>query len=875
MQNWIDQGRELRTRRLFDEAISRFNRVLEVDPLHGEATFELADTYFQAHRWAEAMDWFYAVSVLDPQRREAFFKRWSAIARAGEGDSLLERASTRAVRREIADFLKSYPWDWETLFTAYKGAKLVEDSLLAGELSARILSNYPDSPAGYTILSDQFYEGLYPVWNDGAANVLYFQDFLEKHPVSEFRETAWLFLVSALNEVSDLSTLRWALDQWMTEDPQNPLPYERAVYYLFEKGVAPGDLLPIARQAVEKCTGWRGKHLKHVQQRVMEGKALYARTRLNIARVLIALDRDSEARLWLDNGLKHSGFGPDDEESLASLDYYLGVIAQKEGDWGMAFDHYVRASVAGDVRGKWTAKADSAADVLFRACFADSAPDMVAFARQSFKYQGPIFEDATAQCGFENVKASRIAWGDADGDGFDDLLVGGCRLFLNQKGETFIEATETCGLQPGGVQGGVWADVDLDGDLDLFCAADGGAAGGDRLFLNEGQNRDGTLQFRDVTGLCGEIRDGYPTEGAAWGDVQGDGRPDLYVANYEMPGPDIAQGTPDYLYLNLPDPDSPLGFRFQRMGPESGLSPPFGENLCGRGANWGDFDEDGDEDIYVSNYRLQENFLWVNDGAGKLDDLACYYGVAGFEQDGWWGHTIGSEWGDFDNDGDLDLITANLAHPRYIEFSNRTCLYENRLKQEGTFKEVRKEWGIKYEETHSDPAWGDVDSDGDLDLYITSIYPQRRSFLYVNDLENRRFVDVTFLAGVRVTNGWGCAFSDFDNDGDLDLAVASGEGMHLFRNLGTKSNWLELDVKVPGSGYGTSVLLRRGAEIQYRELSGGKGTTSQHSHVIHFGLGKDYDPVIIEIRFPSGKKVKLKGVAPGTKLAVEETRKRS
>lgn len=197
--------------------------------------------------------------------------------------------------------------------------------------------------------------------------------------------------------------------------------------------------------------------------------------------------------------------------------------------------------------------------------------------------------------------------------------------------------------------------------------------------------------------------------------------------------------------------------------------------------------------------------------AGKsLIDQACFYGVAGQEKDGWWGHTIGSEWGDFDNDGDLDLITANLAHPRYIEFSNRTCLYENRLRQDGVFREVRAEWGIKYQETHSDPAWGDVDSDGDLDLFLTCIYPNRPSFLYLNDLGDHHFRDVTFLAGVQVTNAWGCAFSDFDRDGDLDLAVGSGKSLHLFRNRGSRANWLEVDVQAPGSAYGTRILLKQG-----------------------------------------------------------------
>ncbi len=298
------------------------------------------------------------------------------------------------------------------------------------------------------------------------------------------------------------------------------------------------------------------------------------------------------------------------------------------------------------------------------------------------------------------------------------------------------------------------------------------------------------------------------------------------------------------------------------------MTPPFGENLCGRGVNWGDFNGDGRQEIYVSNYRLQENLLWMRGDNGQFENRASFYKIAGVERDGWCGHTIGSEWGDFDNDGDLDLFTANLAHPRYIEFSNRSVLYENRLDEGGLFRDVRAEWGIKYEETHSDPAWGDVDADGDLDLFITSIYPNRRSFLYLNDPDWNRFTDVTFLAGARITNAWGCAFSDFDNDGDLDLAVGSNEGVRLLRNLGTENHWLEVDLRIPGSGYGTRVLLKRGKERQMRELAGGKGTTSQHSRVIYFGLGHDDAPVKLEILYPSGRKTKLKKVSPDQILVV-------
>jgi hypothetical protein len=258
---------------------------------------------------------------------------------------------------------------------------------------------------------------------------------------------------------------------------------------------------------------------------------------------------------------------------------------------------------------------------------------------------------------------------------------------------------------------------------------------------------------------------------------------------------------------------------------------------------------------------------------------------------GWYGHTIGSEWADYDNDGDLDLFAANLAHPRYIEFSNRSMLYENPLLSPNRqspianrqFADRRAELGIRYEETHSDPAWADVDNDGELDLYITSIYEGRRSFLYVNQLYNdlwapssRRpplFDEVTWLSGTRVFNGWGCAFADFDNDGDQDLVVGSGSGVKLFRNEQKGNNWLEVRVigrKANRAGIGARVTVTQGKSRQIREVEGGKGTTSQNSLVQHFGFGHFDTPVTVEVRFGPHSRRLVKGVKPNQLITVEE-----
>ena len=286
----------------------------------------------------------------------------------------------------------------------------------------------------------------------------------------------------------------------------------------------------------------------------------------------------------------------------------------------------------------------------------------------------------------------------------------------------------------------------------------------------------------------------------------------------------------------------------------SGLIPEDEINRAGRGVNFGDYDNDGDMDIFVSNYRLTKNYLWQNDGLGKFTEVSLEKGVSGVEVEDWWGHTIGSEWGDIDNDGDLDLISCNLAHPRYIDFSDKTMLLVNSGFPDYKFTDKRAAAGIRFEETHSEPALGDLNNDGFLDLYINDVYEARRSFLYMSN-GDMTFRDVTYLSGTRHFNGWGVAFADFDNDGDLDILAAGGD-IQLFRNdTYPKGNWLQVEIlgKDHCDAIGTRLILANKNISLLREIQGGKGTTNQHSLVQHFGLGQEEAPFDLKIRFPGGE----------------------
>lgn len=447
-------------------------------------------------------------------------------------------------------------------------------------------------------------------------------------------------------------------------------------------------------------------------------------------------------------------------------------------------------------------------------------------------YDGVIFTDTSVESGLQNVRASRIAWGDYNSDGYQDILLSGKRLFRNFKGQKFIEVTQAAFPNTIIANGGLWGDFDNDGDLDIVTKDP------ESIWINE-------MGIFSKVSSPNSIKDNLvSTEGIGIGDIDDDGYLDIYFANYEK----NYEYEEDQLMRGIGKGE------FYDITQRAGVLPEDGENRAGRGVNMSDFDLDGDLDIYVSNYRLTENFLWENDGTGHFINTAKKYGIAGDEVDRWWGHTIGSEWADYDNDGDFDLITCNLAHPRYIDFSNKTRLYEN---DNGKFVDVRKLAGIKFEETHSEPCWADFDNDGFLDLYITSVYEGRRSFLYMNNGDGT-FSENTYLSGSRHFNGWGAASADFDNDGDMDLLVAGGN-IQLLRNETKKSNWLEVQVigRNHADAIGTRLILSNEETLQIREIQGGKGTTNQHSFVQHFGLNDIQPPFELKVSFTDGTKKKL------------------
>jgi hypothetical protein len=424
-----------------------------------------------------------------------------------------------------------------------------------------------------------------------------------------------------------------------------------------------------------------------------------------------------------------------------------------------------------------------------------------------------LFADVTEAVGVKGLSGGVAAWGDFDNDGWVDLCVGG-EVWRNEEGKRFKKV--------GGIAGpAVWADYDNDGFLDLFCFETG------KLFRNLKGEKFGEVNLLPK----------LPTKvslGATWGDFDSDGFVDLYIGGYEV-WPD--QEFPDVILMNR------KGERFVETWRQT--------QICrARGVTAADFDEDGDLDIFVSNYRLQPNLLWQNDGTGKFANVAKDYGTRGNEKQGFFGHTIGSAWGDLDNDGHLDLFVGNFSHPP--DYQDRSQFLRNMgPDKKWHFEDRTKTAALRWQESYASPTLGDYDNDGLLDLYFTTVYPGDKSVLYRNR-GKWKFEEVKDGAGLSLAQTYQAAWADYDNDGHLDLAT----GGRLFRNPGGSNHWLKVRLegagKVNRAAIGAQVRLHVGDQTITRQVESATGQGNQNDLTLHFGLGDRKEAVRLEVRWPDG-----------------------
>jgi len=398
-----------------------------------------------------------------------------------------------------------------------------------------------------------------------------------------------------------------------------------------------------------------------------------------------------------------------------------------------------------------------------------------------------------------------VSFADVNGDGLLDVhacRAGGNVLLVNEGGE-FREMARKLGIA-GGSRSAVWADYNGDGHPDLLTQDF-------RLYTNVGG------RFRDDSSLL-KPPGGRNPEGAGWIDHNGDGQPDAIIANGE---------TGIYLYENTGQTKG----RFRDVSGRVGL----GRKGLGRGN--GDFlalldcDGDGYTDFY---YNLGPGVLARNRrGKGfDLDARADLELVPPVGNEGKRGVAVG----DFDNDGDLDVFVPT---PLPTKGKCRPALYRN--ENDGTFKDVFGQCGdpTKEEDPCFAGAWGDVNGDGHLDLFVCHTYGSTR--LYLGDGAGR-FQDVSEQTGVRpLSPAFGAGFADLDGDGDLDLAVNLESGVVIAFNdmsppSGRRPVTVSLSVRKGALGAVVRALAGDGELLGLRELNGGEGPGGQACPVAHFSL---------------------------------------
>ena len=490
-----------------------------------------------------------------------------------------------------------------------------------------------------------------------------------------------------------------------------------------------------------------------------------------------------------------------------------------------------------------------------------------------------VFEDVAAEAGldFQHFSGSPekqyilesmsggVAWIDFDRDGWMDLyLVNGGRwedlvqgkrtvsnaLYRNDGDGTFTNVTEKAGVGNRHWGMGVAAgDYDNDGWVDLFVCN----YGPNTLYRNNG---DGT--FKDMTGTAG-VGDGRWGVSASWGDYDADGWLDLYVTNtvqFDYKNPDPMECH----YRGITVQCGPLGmvgdsdilYRNNRDGTFSDLSEKAGVSdvppSYGLGAIWTDYDNDGDLDLYVANDQMA-NFLFRNLGDGTFEETGLFAGAA-FSDDGTAQGSMGVDFGDYDRDGLLDIYITHFSDDYNTLFRNLG---------QGRFRDMTRGAGLTFSSWPM-VGWGtgfaDLDHDGWEDIFAANghVFPQvdgykigtsfhQRSQVFRN-LGDGKFQEVS--AGLDKLKSWssrGVAFADFDNDGDIDVAVNNLDGIPwLLRNRkGSQAgNWLLLSLegtRTNRSAIGTRVTLETGEGKQIREVRGGSSYESTHDFRVHFGLG--------------------------------------
>jgi enediyne biosynthesis protein E4 len=490
---------------------------------------------------------------------------------------------------------------------------------------------------------------------------------------------------------------------------------------------------------------------------------------------------------------------------------------------------------------------------------------------------------------------------DYDGDGWMDLFIlggtrlagappgAGNRLYKNNRDGTFTDVTQKAGLDDVGWANGVCVgDYNNDGHEDLFCTY----FGQNKLYRNNG---DGT--FTEVTKQAGLLSDsGRFATGCSFLDYNRDGFLDLFVANYVefdlRTAPRPSADNPTCSYEGIAVYCGPRGLKagyhslYRNNGDGTFTEVSKEAGIAGLRSSYGltvvaaDFDEDGWPDIFVA-CDATPSLLFMNNRDGSFREEALLRGIAvsseGREMAG-----MGVGVGDFDLDGHIDVFKTHFQ----LEPSG---LYHNSGRAD--FTDVAARSGIGAERRYV--SWGagilDFDNDGYPDIFfvtgnvfpelekVFAQYPYKGPRVVFRNLRDGRFEEMIEDAGPGVAArhaSRGCAFGDFDNDGDLDILIMNiNEPPSLLRNDAPADNhWIKIKLmgtKSNRSAIGARIVIRYGNKMQAQQLLSQSSYLSANDPRLHFGLG-DEKRVDLAIYWPNGLEEYVHNVAANQLITIQE-----
>src|SRR5947208_2343174 len=494
------------------------------------------------------------------------------------------------------------------------------------------------------------------------------------------------------------------------------------------------------------------------------------------------------------------------------------------------------------------------------------------------------FRDVTREVGL--ITKARHSWGnpiwgDINNDGFVDLIVPthgllrshGPFVYLNNAGNTFTDIHATSGitrhvpLDAPDWNGFSFCGYDGDGDLDLYIfigSTEGTLEKSDFLFRGLG---DGT--FENVTHSAGIETSMNRGRCGFWVDYDNDGRLDLFVKNFEGA---------NRLYRNSGNGS------FTQVANAAGLESATSGTDEGFICSFADYDNDGFMDIALSGCCKTEE-LYRNQGEGKFVDVTTAAGLNPRKP------CQGLAWGDYNNDGLLDLYVTR-GNQGGGPFQN--TLYRNN--GDGTFTDLTAEAGVVGGPNNWAAVWGDYDNDGFLDLFVTNPGIDAEgvgnaNLLYHNNGDGT-FTDRATEDGLALQDDNPlhlhkvAAWADYNNDGFLDIIVKDGlgserdgdvgaNGFHrLFKNLGNSNHFIKVNlagVQSNKPGIGARVTVTSTAGMSFRQNNGGGGGEwcSQGSEPLHFGIGTATEATI-QVKWPSGIVDTLSSVAANSTIRVVE-----